>query len=236
MSVQQKGAPILQERQGTGDVGYSRERAWEYENGFYLTSDPSRIGKLLAQFEIYKLITDLPGEVLELGVFKASSLVRLLTFRELLENQYSRRVIGFDSFGQFPPQADALDSAFIRDWEAEAGAALSREDVAAYLESKRFSNYELVVGDVTETAPAYLDANPHARIALLHLDLDVYAPTREMIDLLYTRLVPGAVVMIDDYSRASGATRAIDEFLTENPHTLKKPSLAHIPAYFVKHA
>lgn len=220
----------------TDDDGYSRDRAWEYENGFYLTSDASRIGKLLAQFEIYKLITGLPGEVLELGVFKASSLVRLLTFRELLESRYSRKVIGFDSFGQFPPQADSSDAAFIRDFVAEAGAGLSSEDVVAHLEAKSFSNYELVVGDVTETVPAYLDANPHVRIALLHLDLDVYAPTREMIDVLYPRLVPGAVVMIDDYSRVAGATRAIDEFLIENPHTLRKSSFAHVPAYFVKHA
>jgi len=28
---------------------------WEYENGFYLTSDNSRIGKILAHYELFKM-------------------------------------------------------------------------------------------------------------------------------------------------------------------------------------
>ena len=79
--------------------GFDSEMCWDYENGFYLTSHPNRIGKLVAHYELYKKIVHLPGEILEFGVFKGASFIRLLTFRELLESTYSRKIIGFDAFG-----------------------------------------------------------------------------------------------------------------------------------------
>ena len=74
---------------------------WDSENEFYQNSDISRIGKLLYHYEIYKMIKDLPGDILEFGVFKGSSLIRLLTFRNLIENNFSRKIYGFDTFKKF---------------------------------------------------------------------------------------------------------------------------------------
>ena len=79
-----------------------KKKIWDSENIFYLKSDVTRISKLLYQYEIYKKILKLPGDVVECGVFKGASLVRLLTFRENLENTFSRKIIGFDAFGKFP--------------------------------------------------------------------------------------------------------------------------------------
>jgi len=64
---------------------YDFENPFEYENGFYLTSETTRIAKLLAQYELYKKIVHLPGDVIECGVFKGASLIRLATFRDTLE-------------------------------------------------------------------------------------------------------------------------------------------------------
>ena len=38
------------------------------------------------------MIKDLPGDILEFGVFKGSSLIRFLTFRAILENNYARKI------------------------------------------------------------------------------------------------------------------------------------------------
>ena len=73
-------------------------KKWDFENGFYLTCEKSRIGKFLNHLEIYKQIIDLPGDVLEFGVYKGASISRLLAFRDLLENEFSRKIIGFDIF------------------------------------------------------------------------------------------------------------------------------------------
>ena len=64
--------------------GYDTEKDFEYENGFYLTSQPSRIAKLVTHYELYRMIADLPGQVIECGVFRGASLIRLATFRDML--------------------------------------------------------------------------------------------------------------------------------------------------------
>ena len=70
------------------------------ENIYHLKSDISRIGKLLYHYEIYKKIQNIPGDIIECGVFKGSSLVRFLTFRSILENNF-RKIIGFDILENF---------------------------------------------------------------------------------------------------------------------------------------
>jgi hypothetical protein len=82
--------------------GLSDGNVWDYENGFYWFSSPTRLNKMLAHYELYKSIVGLPGDIFELGVYKAASLIRLATFRNLLENDFSRKIVGFDAFGKFP--------------------------------------------------------------------------------------------------------------------------------------
>ena len=47
--------------------GFDIEQQWDYENGFYLTSHLTRIPKMLAHYELYKSIINLPGQVVECG-------------------------------------------------------------------------------------------------------------------------------------------------------------------------
>ena len=44
------------------------DERWNYENGFYITSEPARIGKIIAQYELYKSIAALPGQIVECGI------------------------------------------------------------------------------------------------------------------------------------------------------------------------
>ena len=101
--------------------GYAVDQQWDYENGFYLTSHLSRISKLLAHYELYKSVVNLPGQVVECGVFKGASLMRFFTFREILESPYSRKLVGFDAFGSFPCHGNDEDLSFIKRFESEAG-------------------------------------------------------------------------------------------------------------------
>lgn len=218
----------------TSFFGFEAARCWDYENGFHLTSDPTRIAKMVAHYELYRRIVDLPGHVVECGVFKGASLIRFLTFREMLEGRGSRRVIGFDMFGAFPPQHEPDDAAFVAQFEASAGEGIPKAELERVLAHKGFGQVDLEAGDVAETIPAYLERHPELRIALLHLDMDTYAPTRAALDLLFDRVVEGGLVVLDDYGTVAGATRAVDEFLEGTGLRIEKLPLAHIPAFVVK--
>ena len=132
---------------------FSDEQSWDYENGFYWFSHPTRLGKALAQYEIYKQIVNVPGDVIELGVYKGASLIRLATFRKILENDFSRKIIGFDMFGKFPHSISntASDIEFIESFENAGGSGIKQSELRTILERKKLENIELIEGDVFKT-------------------------------------------------------------------------------------
>lgn len=172
---------------------------------------------------------------MEFGVYKGCSLVRLISFRDLLETPSTRKVVGFDAFGKFPDDlALPSDREFVRRFEEQGGYGISKKDLEVLLDKKNAENYELVEGDILETLPKYLEKNPELSIALLHIDVDVYEPSNLILNLLWEKIVPGGILMLDDYETVEGETRAVDEFFKGKEVSIIKPEFYHIPAYIVK--
>jgi hypothetical protein len=78
----------------------------------------------------------------------------------------------------------------------------------------RTTNYpaeriHFVKGPVEETVPTEAPDT----IALLRLDTDWYESTRHELLHLFPRLVPGGVLIVDDYGDWQGARKAVDEYL-----------------------
>ncbi len=88
------------------------EKAFSYENKFYLSCNINRISKVLAHYELFKITHEIPGNIVECGVFKGVSFSRWATFRNLFGNPYSKRIIGFDTFGKFPETSFADNVSF----------------------------------------------------------------------------------------------------------------------------
>jgi len=214
--------------------GFDIHRQWEYENGFYLTSHPKRLSKVLAQYELYKSIVNLPGNIVECGVLKGASLLRFCTFREMLESPYSRKIIGFDMFGTFPDQDDPTDQVFVEKFEGAAGRGISLGELEKVLTHKGFINCELIKGDVTNTISEYLENHPELKIALLHVDVDVYRPTVVILEQLFERVVSGGLIVLDDYAIVAGETRSVDEFIAQNSVRIEKLPISHVPSFVRK--
>lgn len=216
--------------------GLHTNQVWDYENAFYWFSHPSRINKFLAHYELYKSIVGLPGDILELGVYKATSLIRFATFRNVLENDDARKIIGFDAFGNFPREdvAGADDQAFIELFENNGGPGLAKAEVESLLHDKKFHNVELIEGNIFDTVDFYVKQNPAMRIALLHLDMDVKEPTEFALQHLYDRVVPGGLIVLDDYCAVAGATDAADAFARLHQLAISRSPYNKTPAYIRK--
>ncbi|AEE22234.1 dTDP-6-deoxy-L-hexose 3-O-methyltransferase [Glaciecola sp. 4H-3-7+YE-5] len=213
---------------------YDENLQWDYENGFYLTSHITRIPKMLAHYELYKSILNLPGQVVECGVFKGASFTRLCTFRDVLESSFSRKIIGFDMFGKFPMPEHDDDKHFVEKFEQSAGDGICAGELSQYLDNKGIVNFELVKGDILTTLRDYLLQHPELKIALLHIDVDVYQPTVHILEHLYERIVPGGIIMLDDYATVAGETKAVDEFLANSSLKIEKLPISHIPCFVRK--
>ena len=70
----------------------------------------------------------------------------------------------------------------------------------------------------------------------MHVDVDVYQPTKIIMEQLFSRVVKDGLAVFDDYGTVAGETRAIDEFLghAEEHRLIEKLPISHIPAYIRK--
>jgi len=214
------------------------ERMYEYETGFNLTSDTERFGKLLTHYELYKKIINLPGEIVECGVFRGTSLTRFATFRRMFETDASKKIIGFDNFDDVYPDTEWEEDQTQREkWMATAGSdSITVEQLKSVFDKKGFSNYEFIQGDLTKTLPKYVKNNPQLKVSLLNIDIDFVEPTYCCLDNLFDRIVPGGIISLDNYGAFHGDTKGVDMFFEERnlEKVFQKMSFASRPTYYVK--
>ena len=210
---------------------------WDAENVFHLKSEPSRLKKVIAHYELYKKIENVEGAFLEFGVFKGASFLRFITFSEIFPTNMNRKFYGFDSFEKFPRDDIKLqsDNEFISRFEEGAGDPISDELLNELISNKKFNqqdNITLIKGNVFESLPNFLNENPNLQIAAIHLDMDVYEPTKFCLDNLYPMLSGDGIIICDDYNQVEGATNAFNEFADEHNKEIKKTGFSKTP-YFV---
>jgi hypothetical protein len=212
--------------------------AWSHENAFWLSCDATRMSKVLAHYELFKQVVDLPGAIVECGVFKGVSFARFAMMRELLTTTMSRKLIGFDVFGRFP-ETDYETDVLVRERFVEAAGeeSIGVDQMRAVLEHKGLDkNVDLVAGDITQTVPAYVAEHPELRIALINLDTDIYEPAVTILEHLYPRIVPGGILVLDDYGTFPGETDATDMFFAGKGITVERLPWAMTPCFIRKPA
>jgi hypothetical protein len=209
--------------------------------------------KAIQQYEIFKLAMDRPGSIVELGVFKGHSLFNWARFVEMYNmGEKQTKIIGFDSFTGFT-HVHEKDKTELNQQEAGPYAVTkggfnagerSYERLMKLVEIFELDHFEphikrieIVKGDIVETVPEYVRKNPGLRIALLHLDCDLYEPTMAGLKYLYPLVVSGGVVILDEYSHGkfAGESAAFDEYFSgRRPELIKSRLHTNPSAYFVK--
>jgi predicted O-methyltransferase YrrM len=94
-------------------------------------------------------------------------------------------------------------------------------------------NVELIKGDILVTLKNYLEKNPHLKISLLHIDVDLYEPVKEILEQLYDRVSTGGIIILDDYGTFAGTNKAVDDFFN-NRAEVKKLPFSNTISYIVK--
>ena len=211
-------------------------KAFEYENNFFLSSSPSRLGKLLAHFEFFQMVVEKPGDIIEFGVLKGCSLVRWATFRDLFSVPHSRKIIGFDSFGRFPETDFVPDQPYRqRHIEICGEESISEDQLKEVLAHKNLTEgIDLIKGDIMETLPEYLKRHPQARFSLINIDVDIYEPSKLILEVCFPRLVKGGVLLMDDYGKFPGETKAVDDYFSGTSYELQRFPFSDTPTFIVR--
>jgi hypothetical protein len=208
-------------RLATGDGLEPGDRATIRAVERFTMTSPERIAAL-CEAARYVARSGIEGDVVECGVWRGGSMMAVA--RTLLEEgEGSRNLLLYDTFAGMtePGPADrdlkghAASAGMERRGRDQRGNSLwcnaSLEDVRDNLASTGYplERCRFVEGPVEETIPAVLPGP----IALLRLDTDWYESTAHELRHLFPLLVPGGVLVIDDYGHWQGARRAVDEYL-----------------------
>lgn len=175
----------------------------------------------------YVVKNNIEGGFVECGVWKGgSSMLAALSFIQF--NDKSRDIYLYDTFAGMskPTEKDEVigakvDSGFTRvKWEKMEKSNHNEwtyaplEEVRKNIESTGYPTNKIsyIKGKVEDTIPNTLPP----RIAVLRLDTDWYESTKHELEHLFPLLVPGGVLILDDYGHWAGAQKAVDEYIEEN--------------------
>jgi O-methyltransferase len=143
--------------------------------------------------------------VAEVGVYKGGTSYFMLLLLEAL-GQTSVTLHCFDTFQGHSPEdvKNQIDA----NQRAAAFNDTSFVEVSHYL--KKFKNVELHKGRFQEVASQV----PGKHFSFVHLDVDIYEPTRYALEFFDSRLVEGGIILVDDYGSITcpGVKKATDEF------------------------
>lgn len=189
---------------------------------FTMTSS-ERIWSLLRAVD-YVHTNKIAGDFVECGVWRGGSVMAMIAQLQTL-NAPERKIWLYDTFeGMTAPTSHDVDSVggvsaaqLLNATEVADGnnvwCVASLEDVEANLFKTKYSPEQLVFvkGDVALT----LKENSPEKIALLRLDTDWYESTKAELEILYPKLVPGGVCILDDYGHWQGARKAVDDYFEQ---------------------
>jgi len=193
---------------------------WERVHRGNNRGDYARLIFLLASIEALEK-SGLPGAFAELGVYRGST---AKIFHRLAPD---RLLYLFDTFEGFAAADTSADPS-----RAAAGTfACSLAQVQRYVghaESIRYCK-----GRFPETAGLVA---PEERFALVHVDCDLYEPTKAALEFFYPRLVEGGLFIVHDYYSGCwpGVAQAVDEFLRDRPEGVVRIPDKSGTAVFVK--
>jgi hypothetical protein len=185
--------------------------------------------KLQALLSCLQNTMDIPGDIIECGVYRAGN--TLLMADALRSSGSAKTIHGFDSFEGMPEalSQDALPTGEIVYQQgvlACTSLAMVREKMKVLGHQDRVIFHK---GFFQDTMPGVISAD--SRFSFVLIDCDQYAGTKFCLELLYDKVNPGGMILIDDYfvpgnHDTPGVKIAVDEFLQGKPEAGRIEHLA----------
>ena len=203
------------------------------ENKFYETVSLDRFEKVLMQLEIFKIIKNVKGCILEFGIFRGNSFIRFMLFNKIYN--FKKKFYGFDTFGEFPKGKNYFDNLQRNKFTKSAGTSSTNKlSLNRILKKKKLTNFTLIKGDVLATLPKFIRENKNLQISLINLDLDLYEPSKIVLESLYPRLSKNGIIILDNYKTFYGETKAVNEFCKKHKIKLQKFKLLNKKTFIIK--
>lgn len=186
---------------------FSPRLRWQRANGFDALWAKGRRRSLLDEaraqtlFQLARHASGLPGDFAEVGVYRGGTAYLLAH----VAGDARRELHLFDTFAGMPETDSARDLHAAGDF-----ADTSVEAVRSFVGSAPHVVFHVGLFPATTT-----ELSGRA-FALVHVDVDIARSVEDCCEFFYERLVPGGVMVFDDYGFRScpGAKSAVDAFFS----------------------
>ncbi len=193
--------------------------------------------------EVYQRISGVHGVIMEFGVRWGQNLVTLNNLRGIHEPfNYSRKIVGFDTFEGFPSVSREDGShevihegAFsVTDGYGEVLRSIldyhERECPVAHIKKNT-----VIKGDAPVMLEKYLNEHPETIVAFAYFDFDIYGPTKRCLELIGPHLTKGSVIGFDELNdpHFPGETIAVREVLGLNKIRVERNRYSGIQSFCV---
>ena len=201
------------------------------------------LADMMFMIELYKKSMNTHGVIAEFGSRWGRNLSLFTTLRSILEPyNHIRKIIWFDTFSGFA-EVSKEDGEY--SGVSKGGFSVSanyenyleeviqaHEDMAPVSAKKKF---ELVKGDILETLPEYLKDHPETIFSLVYIDVDLYGPTKKILELIKPHLVKGSIIGFDELCHPNwpGETIALSEEIGLSNVALRRLPYSPTTSYLV---
>lgn len=197
------------------------------------------VQSLISRYELYKMIMNVPGDIVECGVYQGNSLLWLAHLSVILEPySVNRHIIGFDTFEGFRSIDRSIDPEDISERTFSDTSFELINDSLKALDIVRpvngINRFKIIKGDIVDTVPSFVKANPAFTCAMLILDTDLYTPTLTALETVIPHMPKGALVVLDEYNYENfrGETKALKDYSSIGNFRIKRFSYDSCLAYF----
>lgn len=199
-------------------------------NGFIISEDRRVFSKLIARTLLYNQVKNIPGDIVECGVFKGTGIYTFLKLKNIFNPNSSKKVIGFDFFDT----KNLIDSISSNIEKNTMSTLFSEREFSHECSFKnQFENqliqngflksdFELIQGDVSETSKEFSEQNPGFKISLLYMDLDLEIPTYNTLNNFWENITKGGIIVFDEYGYHKWTeSKGVDRFIKEKNLEIK---------------
>ena len=192
------------------------------------------MARYLYIYDVFKEITDIPGDIAEFGSWKGSNVVFLAKLLSIFQPDSNKKVHCFEgfeglkTFHEEDGDQDGLDGKYKGNYEELLDV------IRLYQLDRKLLIHK---GLIQNTVPAFVEDNPESKFSFLYFDADLYEPAKIMLDNFAQRLSVGGVILFDEWNTPEwpGETKAVAEFLDVNDNfEMEYPKYARQPTLLLR--